>query len=141
MIRNSYKVLITINVLFFAFLAYLIIPLFFNGIVVKSQRTTGPEFIVLDGQNILQKQLNSKNVIYTALFVEDELDTKLKSFKTDKSILLGEVVGIKMLSANEAFPLVKVKTILPMDIFYGEIFLLFFIFLILMYLVYSLATQ
>jgi|GEM_PF-4456090 len=137
---NKYKFSILINVLLAAILLYQVIPLIFNGIIVKSQRTTGPELIVLNGQEILKRKLNRDDVIYNEVFLVDDLDTENGPYRIDRGILLCDVVGVKNLSKDEKFPLIKVKTISLIEFFYFELAILGILFMTFTYFVYKLKN-
>jgi hypothetical protein len=120
--------------LFVFFYEKQIVSLFTDGILVKYQRVTGPELVVLKGEKKLQKQneqASNKNISYSELFVIDDLDetseVKLKSSFT--YIIQGELIDYKPITPDSdvLYPIIKINYIVTKIDYYilGSLFLLF----------------
>jgi len=102
---------IFIKVILFAFLLILGSLLFlltFKSITVTYQRTTGPDFIVNSGESFLMlKYNNQKDLIYSEVFVDLELDTDIGYPKDMKYVIVGRDFLIKQTNFN-SYPLIGV---------------------------------
>lgn len=67
---------------------------FSNGLIVKYQRVTGPEFVVLESNGYLKDMHNGKKVNIGEVFSSEELDSESGFPNGGKYIIKGEILGI-----------------------------------------------
>jgi len=91
-----------------------IIPLFYKGIKVKHQRVTGPQFIVLSGQEILCKTCPCDDINCKEISIDKEVDTDHGPLYSGTTCILhGDYLQYESVG-NEKYAVVKVVSIFPM---------------------------
>lgn len=104
-----YMILIILLLTAVLFLAFKTINFYNNGILVKTQRVTGPELFVLDGEEIIKRSVTKENVTTSELFIYQYNDENWYR-RPKQNIILGEVIDYRKMSITEVFPVFKIKS-------------------------------
>ena len=116
------------------FLGQDVIPLFNNGIYVQYQRSTGPEFIVLDGEEVLVKMVKSDNdlINYSEVYVKNNtiLDTNYGFIQGSYRITF-DYIGVSK-GEMGIYPIVNVNNIASIPVYYikGILFIITIFFIV-----------
>lgn len=105
-----------------------VLPFVFCGIIVKPQRVTGPELIVINDYNRIPPFYEGKKVITSELFTSNDLDTQSRPLKTSNYIIYGEIDYV-VHEGRFNFYSYKVFRLLPEKLYIFE--LIFFSILVL----------
>lgn len=121
MLRNRVKFSIKI-MLFTTFLITIILGwylsiYFFKGILVKTQRNTGPELIVVNSYDRLNKKYQGSNINVSEIFTLQDLDSQNGPIDKGEYIIYGSVESIQKFGISYFF-VFNIKGILKKEIYY-----------------------
>jgi hypothetical protein len=91
-----------------------VVPLFNNGITVKYQRVTGPEFVVLHGrENLKGADLKRHDVDCSEVFVANDLDKDIGILKASTYVISGDCFDAKSIEkGGQLYPVIHIRKIM-----------------------------
>lgn len=138
--RVIYILIIPVAFIIF-YLANIIVPLTSEGIIVKYQRNTGPEFIVINEKT---KFVNNENegFHYSEFFIDNKeiVETNLGFLSSEKYIIDYEVIDYRK-EGGFWYPVVSIKSILLYALYKLYVILLIVFNILLLVFIYLLVRK